>query len=152
VYSWGISLALIAGGLLLLVAGGRLCIGGAVALARHLDLSEKFIGSTIVAAGTSLPELATSAMAAYRRHSDIAVGNVIGSNIFNILAILGISTVIRPAPYPAAFNADIVILVGATLVLFFVMFTGKRHRLDRWEAVLMLFGYGGYLAYLLYLR
>jgi len=152
VYSWGASLTLIAGGLVLLVAGGRLCVGGAVALARQLALSEKFIGSTIVAAGTSLPELATSAVAAYRRRSDIAVGNIVGSNIFNILAILGLSAVIRPAPYPAAFNADAYILVGATLFLFLVMFTGKRHRLDRWEAGLMLIGYAGYVSYLLYLR
>lgn len=152
VYSWGISLSLIVGGLLLLVAGGRLCVEGAVALARQLDLSEKFIGSTIVAAGTSLPELATSAMAAYRKHSDIAVGNIVGSNIFNIMAILGVSAVIRPAPYPATFNADMYILIGATLLLLLVMFTGKRHRLDRWEAVLMLLGYAGYVSYLLYLR
>lgn len=152
VYSWGASLALIAGGLVLLVAGGRLCVGGAIALARQLALSEKFIGSTIVAAGTSLPELATSAVAAYRRRCDIAVGNIVGSNIFNILAILGLSAVIRPAPYPAAFNADTYILVGATLLLFLVMFTGKRHRLDRWEAGLMLIGYAGYVSYLLYLR
>jgi len=152
VYSWGVSLAFIAGGLLLLVAGGRLCVGGAVALARQLSLSEKFIASTIVAAGTSLPELATSAVAAYRRHSDIAVGNIVGSNIFNILAILGVSAVIRPAPYPAAFNADTYVLAGATLFLFLVMFTGKRHRLDRWEAGLMLIGYASYVGYLLYLR
>ena len=104
VYSWGVSLSLIAGGLVLLVAGGRLCVEGAVGLARQLNLSEKFIASTIVAAGTSLPELATSAMAAYRKRCDIAVGNIVGSNIFNILAILGVSAVIRPAPYPVVFQ------------------------------------------------
>ncbi len=152
VYSWGISAALILGGLLLLVAGGRLCVEGAVALARQLNLSEKFIGATVVAAGTSLPELATSAIAAYRKHSDIAVGNVVGSNIFNILAILGVSAVIRPAPYPASFNADLYVLTAATLLLLLVMFTGKRHKLDRWEASLMLAGYAGYVGYLLYLR
>lgn len=152
VYSWGISAALIVGGLLLLVAGGRLCVEGAVALARQLNLSEKFIGATVVAAGTSLPELATSAIAAYRKHSDIAVGNVVGSNVFNILAILGVSAVIRPAPYPASFNADLYVLTAATLLLLLVMFTGKRHKLDRWEASLMLAGYAGYVGYLLYLR
>ncbi len=152
VYSWGVSAALILGGLLLLVAGGRLCVEGAVALARQLNLSEKFIGATVVAAGTSLPELATSAIAAYRKHSDIAVGNVVGSNIFNILAILGVSAVVRPAPYPASFNADLYVLTAATLLLLLVMFTGKRHKLDRWEASLMLAGYAGYVGYLLYLR
>jgi cation:H+ antiporter len=152
VYSWGVSAALIVGGLLLLVAGGRLCVEGAVALARQLNLSEKFIGATVVAAGTSLPELATSALAAYRKHSDIAVGNIVGSNIFNILAILGVSAVVRPAPYPASFNADMYVLTAATLLLLLVMFTGKRHKLDRWEASLMLAGYAGYVGYLLYLR
>jgi cation:H+ antiporter len=152
VYSWGVSAALIVGGLLLLVAGGRLCVEGAVALARQLNLSEKFIGATVVAAGTSLPELATSAIAAYRKHSDIAVGNIVGSNIFNILAILGVSAVVRPAPYPASFNADMYVLTAATLLLLLVMFTGKRHKLDRWEASLMLAGYAGYVGYLLYLR
>ncbi len=151
-YSWGVSLVFIAGGLVLLVAGGRLCVEGAVALARQLHLSEKLIGCTIIAAGTSLPELAASVVAAYRKHTDIAVGNIIGSNIFNVLAILGVSAVVRPAPYPAAFNADVYALIGATLFLFLVMFTGKRHRLDRWEAALMLTGYGGYVGYLLYAR
>jgi cation:H+ antiporter len=152
VYSWGRSLALIAGGLALLAAGGRLCVSGGVSLARQSDLSEKFIASTIMAAGTSLPELATSAVAAYRRHSDIAVGNIVGSNVFNILAILGVSAVIRPAPYPAAFNVDMSILIAATLLLFVVMFTGRRHTLDRWEAGLMLLGYVGYVGYLMYGR
>ncbi len=129
-----------------------MCVEGAVALARQLNLSEKLIGCTIIAAGTSLPELATSAVAAYRKISDIAVGNIIGSNIFNILAILGVSSVIRPAPYPHSFNADVYILIAATLFLFLVMFTGKRHKLDRWEAALMLVGYCAYVGYLLYYR
>lgn len=152
VYSWGLSLAFIAGGLVLLVAGGRLCVSGAVALARQLNLSEKVIGCTIVAAGTSLPELATSAVAAYRRHSDIAVGNIVGSNIFNVLAILGVSAVIRPVAYPAAFNADMYVVIATTMFLFLVMFTGQKHRLDRWEAAVMLLGFGGYVSNLLYYR
>jgi len=152
VYSNEISLALIVAGLALLTVGGRLCVGGAVALARQLDLSEKLISSTILAIGTSLPELATSAVAAYRRRSDIAVGNIVGSSIFNILAVLGLSAVIRPVQYPPIFNGDMYILIAATLFLFLVMFTGRRHRLDRWEAALMLGGYVGYVAYLLYLR
>ncbi|MBM4024594.1 MAG: sodium:calcium antiporter, partial [Planctomycetes bacterium] len=110
------------------------------------------ISSTILAIGTSLPELATSAVAAYRRRSDIAVGNIVGSSIFNILAVLGLSAVIRPVQYPPIFNGDMYILIAATLFLFLVMFTGRRHRLDRWEAALMLGGYVGYVAYLLYLR
>lgn len=152
VYSLPVALTCIAAGLVLLVIGARLCISGAVVLARLLHVSEKFIGCTILAAGTSLPELATSAVAAYRRHCDIAVGNVVGSNIFNILAILGVSAVIRPAQYQTSFNVDTLILIGATLILFVVMFTGGRRRLDRWEALILLGAYGGYTAYLLYLR
>lgn len=151
-YSWGLSLAMILGGLLLLVLGGKLCVSGAVALARQLHLSEKFIGCTIIAGGTSLPELATSAVATYRKRSDIAIGNIVGSNIFNILAVLGVSAVIRPTPYPSSFNVDIYVLIGASVFLFLVMFTGKRHKLDRWEAAIMLAGYCGYVGYLLHYR
>ena len=132
--------------------GGQLCIKGAVAMAERLHLSEKFIGCTILAAGTSLPELATSAVAAYRRHSDIAIGNIIGSNIFNILAILGVSVTIRPAAYPPLFNIDMCFLIAGTVFLFVVMFLGTRRKLDRWQAVLMLIGYCAYTAYLLHCR
>jgi len=152
VYSVAVSTLLIIGGLGALFAGGKLCLVGAVELARNFGLSEKFIASTIMAAGTSLPELATSSVAAYRRRCDIAVGNIVGSNVFNILAILGVSAVIRPAVYNPAFNVDLCILIVATVILYLAMFTGKRHRLDRWEAVLMLLGYIGYVMYLLYLR
>jgi len=152
VYSSRASLVLVVVGLAMLAVGGRLCVGGAVSLARHLDLSEKFIASTIIAIGTSLPELATSAVAAVRKHSDIAIGNIVGSSVFNILGILGVSAVIRPAPYPEGFNADMGILIAATAFLFVTMFTGGRHKLDRWEAGLMLLGYAGYIGYLLCLR
>ena len=152
VYSVAVSTLLIIGGLGALFAGGKLCLVGAVELARNFGLSEKFIASTIIAAGTSLPELATSSVAAYRRRCDIAVGNIVGSNVFNILAILGVSAVIRPAVYNPAFNVDLCILIVATVILYLAMFTGKRHRLDRWEAVLMLLGYIGYVMYLLCLR
>ncbi|HNY79915.1 MAG: calcium/sodium antiporter [Sedimentisphaerales bacterium] len=151
-YSLASSLLFVTGGLGLLALGARLSLNGAVAMGRLLNVSEKFIGCTIVAAGTSLPELATSSVAAYRRHSDIAVGNVVGSNIFNILWILGLSAVIRPAQYQNSFNIDMTALIGATLVLFLVMFTGQKHHLDRWEALLLIMGYAGYTGYLLYFR
>ncbi|HET6426979.1 MAG TPA: calcium/sodium antiporter [Phycisphaerae bacterium] len=151
-YSLGTSLLLVAIGTGALVVGGRFCLDGAVAVARQLGLSQKFIGCTILAGGTSLPELATSAVAAARRRCDIAVGNVVGSNIFNILAILGASSVIRPAVYSQAFNVDLYVLLGASVLLFVTMFTGTRRRLDRWEAAIMLAGYVGYVAYLLHRR
>ena len=135
-------------GLAGLVGGGKLVVDNAVAMAQSLGVSEKIIGLTIVAAGTSLPELATSVVAAMRKNTDIAIGNIIGSNIFNIFLILGVSGLIRPLAYNASFNTDLYILAGGTIFLFLAMFTGKRHRLDRWEAILLLVVYLGYTGYL----
>ena len=149
VFSMSWSLIFLAAGLGGLIGGGKLCVDGAVGLAKQFGLSEKFIGCTIVAAGTSLPELATSVVAAIRRRSDIAIGNVVGSNVFNVLCILGVSATIRPAPYNPLFNVDFAILIAGSLLLFGAMFSGGRHRLDRWEAALLLAGYGGYTAWLL---
>lgn len=139
---------LIAGGFAGLIAGGQLVVNNSIGLATTLGVSEKIIGLTIVAAGTSLPELVTSVVAALKKNSDIAIGNVIGSNVFNILLILSISSFIRPIHFNPNFNLDIAILLGGTLFLFIAMFTGKRKKLDRWEASLLL---GFYLVYTVYL-
>lgn len=144
---WKMTL-LIIGGLAALIAGGRLVVSSAVDIARVLGMSEKIIGLTIVAAGTSLPELATSVVAAIKKNNDIAVGNIIGSNIFNIFFILGVSAVINPVTFKTAFNTDLLLLTFGTLLLFFAMFTGKKHKLDRWEAILLLAIYIGYTVYL----
>ncbi len=144
---WKMAL-LIVGGLAALIAGGRLVVTSAVDIARVMGMSEKLIGLTIVAAGTSLPELATSVVAAIKKNNDIAVGNIIGSNIFNIFLILGLSSVINPVIYSPAFNIDLILLTIGTLLLFFAMFTGKKHKLDRWEAILLLAIYIGYTVYL----
>jgi len=135
-------------GLAGLVGGGKLVVDNAVAMAQSLGVSEKIIGLTIVAAGTSLPELATSVVAAMRKNTDIAIGNIIGSNIFNVFLILGVSGLIRPLSFNASFNTDLYILAGGTIFLFLAMFTGKKHRLDRWEAVVLLLVYLGYTGYL----
>jgi cation:H+ antiporter len=111
-------------------------------------MSERLIGLTIVSVGTSLPELATSAVAAYRGNSDLAIGNVVGSNIFNILFILGVTGLIHPINFNVQLNFDIYILMIATLVLLVFMFTMGRRKLDRWEAFMLL---GGYLTYTVYL-
>jgi cation:H+ antiporter len=103
-------------------------------MAESFGVSEKIIGLTIVAAGTSLPELATSVVAVLKRNNDIAVGNVIGSNIFNILLILPVSAIIRPVMYKIEFNTELFVLAGGTIFLFIAMFTGERKKLDRWEA------------------
>jgi cation:H+ antiporter len=136
-------------GLAGLVGGGRLVVINAVAMATTLGISQKIIGLTIVAMGTSLPELATSVVAAMKKNNDIAVGNIIGSNIFNIFLILGISSVLNPVSYNIAFNTDIILLVAGTLFLFIAMFTGKKKKLDRWESALLLLIYVAYTVYLI---
>lgn len=145
----GISLLLIAIGLVFLVLGSRLVVDNAVKVAQYLGASEKLIGITIVSAGTSLPELITSVLAAFRKKSDIAIGNIIGSNIFNIFLILGVSSLITPIKYNSSFNFDIILLIGSTILLFVFMFSGKKYKLDRWESALLLIGYIGYITYLL---
>ena len=141
---WGLIIIGLAG----LVGGGKLVVDNAVAMAQSLGVSEKIIGLTIVAAGTSLPELATSAMAAYRKQSDIAIGNVVGSNIFNIFLILGISSTVNPLPFHPDSSMDIAMTILASLILFIVLFIGKKHVLQRWQGGLMLFIYVSYLSYL----
>ncbi len=136
-------------GLAGLVIGGRLLVTTAVDMATTFGMSEKLIGLTIVAAGTSLPELATSVVAAFKKNSDIAVGNIIGSNIFNLFFILATSAVIRPIVYDTVFDLDLYILAGGTIFVFIAMFTGKKKKLDRWEAAILLVSYIAYLVYVI---
>lgn len=136
-------------GLTGLIIGGQLVVNHSIAVAKELGLSEKIIGLTIVAAGTSLPELVTSVVAALKKNSDIAIGNVIGSNIFNISLILGLSAAFNPIQYNSNFNTDIYILIGGTIFLLLAMYTGKRKSLDRWEAFVFLAFYISYTVYLI---
>ena len=137
-------------GLAFLVGGGRLVVTNSISIAENLGISQTIIGLTIIAAGTSLPELATSITAAIKGKSDIAVGNVIGSNIFNISYILGMSALIRPVVYQLHFNFELYLLGAGTLLLFIAMFSGKTKKLDRWEAGLLFMVYIGYTIYLIY--
>ncbi len=128
-------------GLFGLILGGKLVVNSAIIMASSFGVSEKIIGLTIVAAGgTSLPGgkkknlLATSVVAVLKKNNDIAVGNVIGSNIFNILLILPVSAIIRPVMYKIEFNTELFVLAGGTIFLFIAMFTGEKKKLDRWEA------------------
>jgi cation:H+ antiporter len=125
-------------GLAGLVGGGKLVIDNAVEIAKALGVSERIIGLTIIAAGTSLPELATSVVAAIKKKADIAVGNIIGSNIFNIFLILSVSSLIIPLNYDLIFNFDLYFLAGGTILLFVFMFTSRKYKLDRWEAAVLL--------------
>jgi cation:H+ antiporter len=136
-------------GLAFLILGGRLVVVNSVKIASALGISQTIIGLTIVAAGTSLPELATSVVAAFKRNNDIAIGNIIGSNIFNIFFILGVSAIIKPVDYNIKFNFDLALLGIGTLLLFVAMFSGKKKKLDRWEAGVLLLIYIGYTIYLI---
>lgn len=138
----------IAGGLAGLVFGGKLVVDNAIAIAQTLGVSERMISLTIVSAGTSLPELATSAVAAYRKKSDLAVGNIVGSNIFNIFLILGVSAVVSPVAYSLVFNESLYLLMAGTVLTFLFMFVGKRKILDRWQSAILLAIFLGYMVYL----
>jgi len=150
VIKWSTSIFMVLAGLAALTLGGKWVVDGAIAVAKYFDLSEALIGLTIVAVGTSLPELATSAVAAYKRNADIAVGNIVGSNIFNIFWILGLSAILRPLPFSPALNTDVLVGLVATIILFMFMFIGKKHTLERWQGFLFIALYFIYVAYLIY--
>ncbi len=146
-YSLWRSCLMIGGGLLGLVVGGKWIVDGAVAIASSFGVSEALIGLTVIAVGTSLPELATSVVAAYKKDVDIAVGNIVGSNIFNIFWILGVSALIRPLPFSQTLMSDMLVTVIATFLLFASLFIGKRHILERWQGICFIALYVGYVTY-----
>lgn len=145
-YSGWVTISLIIVGLGLLISGSRALIIGAVGIAHFYQIPESIVGLTVVALGTSLPEMTISIIAALRRHADVAVGNILGSNIFNILGILGITAVFTPTPLaPRVVSFDQWVMFIAALVLVVFLFTGRR--LTRFEGAVLLAGYGGYLAF-----
>jgi cation:H+ antiporter len=141
------SVLLVVSGLAGLCFGGDWIVEGAVKLAYKLGISQSVVGLTIVAVGTSLPELATSTVAAHKGKPDIAVGNVVGSNIFNIFFVLGVSSIIKPIPFQSRSNIDIGIVILASMLLFTFMFTGQKRSIDRWEGIVSLVLYGAYLVF-----
>jgi cation:H+ antiporter len=146
---WLIQLGYILGGLVLLGLGSRWLVVSATTIARAIGISELVIGLTIVAAGTSLPELATSIVASLRGERDIAVGNIVGSNIFNILAVLGLSSLVAPEGIPVSMSAlrfDIPVMLGVAIACLPIFFTGQL--ISRWEGLALL---GYYMAYATYL-
>jgi cation:H+ antiporter len=148
-YAWAINLGLIIAGLVLLVVGSNFLVEGAVTLARALGISELVIGLTVVAVGTSLPELATSILAAIKGERDIAVGNIVGSNIFNLLCVLGLASMVAPAAIAVSPNAlafDFPVMIAVAIACLPIFFSG--YRINRWEGLLFL---GYYVAYTLYL-
>lgn len=138
-----ISIAVVSG-LALLIVGSQVLLKGAVAVAESFGVSEAVIGLTLVAVGTSLPELSISVIAALRRHADVAIGNILGSNIFNILGILGVSALLQPLPiHERILNFDQWVMLGTALLLMLFIYTGSR--LNRLEGAVLLLGYGVYL-------
>lgn len=135
------------GGLALIIAGSNVTVGAATSIATYAGLSERFIGLTIVALGTSLPELFTSVAAARRGNADIAIGNIVGSNIFNILFVVGLSSLIIDIPFASAFNFDTYVALGAAVLLLLCVL--RTQRLQRWAGALMLVCYAVYLGYIL---
>jgi len=144
---WSASLLVLLG-VLLLAGGAQATVTGAVELARLMGWSERLIGLTIVSVGTSLPEVVASALSLYRGRADVSVGNVIGSNLFNILMILGVSGFITPLPVQEAiYSSDCYWMLGVTLLLFPVMFTGRK--ISQLEGGILLIVYGTYLTLLI---
>jgi len=139
-----LAVAMVTGGILLLVLGGELMIGAAVTLARAFGISEVVIGLTLVAVGTSLPELATSVVAALRRHSAISLGNILGSNLYNILAILGVSSLLAPVPIaPEIARVEMWVMAGFAAFLLPALASG---RVGRGLGAVMIAGYAAYVA------
>lgn len=148
-YSYPVSMTLIVGGIVMLTLGGHWAVEGAIAFATMFGLSEALIGLTVVALGTSLPELVTSAMAAMKKNSDIAIGNIIGSNVFNIFWVLGLSALIRPLEFSTILNYDILIFGVAMTILLLFMFVGKKNILQRWQGAILVALYVIYIIYLI---
>lgn len=137
------------GGLIGLSIGGKFVIDGASSIAQIYGVSQNLIALTIVSVGTSLPELVTSVIAIRKGHSDLAIGNIIGSNIFNLFFVLATSAVIRPLPFAFANIMDAFFVMSATLILFIVLFIGKRHVIERWSGIVFLVMYAGFLTFVL---
>jgi cation:H+ antiporter len=149
-YAWAINLGLLVIGLGLLVGGANLLVEGAVELARAFGLSELVIGLTVIAIGTSLPELATSLIAVLKGERDIAVGNIVGSNLFNLLAVLGLTALVSPTAVPVAANAlafDFPVMIAVAIACLPIFFNG--YRISRWEGTLFVCFYLLYTLYLI---
>ena len=141
------ALCLILGGLVGLIVGGELIVKSAVDLATRMGVSEAIIGLTIVALGTSLPELATSVIAAAKHNSDIALGNVFGSNIFNVFFVLATSATVRPLPAYDGIELDACMAALGSIIVWLAVKTNHERKVQRWAGALLLLVYGGYLAY-----
>ncbi len=147
----GLSILMLLGGFAGLIGGGKFMVDAAIEIAQSWGVSEGIIGLTVVAAGTSFPELVVSIMAARKGSADMAIGNVVGSNVFNVFFVLGISATVRPIPFnPNANNMDIVVTALGCLMVVAFVFLGEGRKISRGEGTALTFGYVAYIAYLIY--
>ncbi len=142
---WGKTILALIAGIIGLYIGGELVSRNAQILAKQWGMSESTIGLTVVATATSLPELITSIVAALKKNSGIAIGNVLGSNILNIFIVLGISALITPLPFDPMMNKQLMILFAANILMLMFVFTGKGRKISRWEGALLTLGYVGFM-------
>ncbi len=133
-----------------LIAGGKFFVDSATRIAHMIGVSDKFIAITILAGGTSAPELATCIVAAVKKKGQLALGNIIGSNIFNLLLILGCAGLVQPISFGSIDLVDAGVLLGSVLLLMLSLFTGKKDRIDRWEGAILTLAWLGYMAWLIY--
>jgi cation:H+ antiporter len=143
------SFLLVVVGITGLILGGQITIQGAVGIAELFGLSQNLIGLTIIAVGTSLPELVASIVASRKGNTDIAIGNIVGSNIFNILWTLGLTSLITPIAFTPDNSLDISFAMMAILLMFTLLWNGERHKIDRWQGSILLFVYISYLGYVI---
>ena len=149
---WGKTILALVAGIAGLYVGGELVSSNAQILAKSWGMDEGTIGLTVVATATSLPELITSIVAALKKNSGIAIGNVLGSNIMNIFMVLGVSAIITPLPFEAMMNKQLIILFVANILMLLFVFTGKGRKISRWEGVLLTLGYVGFMWFSLAMR
>ena len=142
---WGKTIIALIAGIIGLYIGGELVSRNAQNLAKNWGMSESTIGLTVVATATSLPELITSIVAALKKNSGIAIGNVLGSNILNIFIVLGVSSIITPLPFEPMMNKQLMILFAANIFMLMFVFTGKGRKISRWEGALLTLGYVGFM-------
>ena len=150
--SWGKTILALIAGIIGLYVGGELVSRNAQILAKNWGMSESTIGLTVVATATSLPELITSIVAALKKNSGIAIGNVLGSNILNIFMVLGVSSIITPLPFEPMMNKQLMILFAANVLMLMFVFTGKGRKISRWEGALLTLGYVGFMWFSLAVR
>ena len=149
---WGKTIIALIAGIAGLYIGGELVSRNAQILAKNWGMSESTIGLTVVATATSLPELITSIVAALKKNSGIAIGNVLGSNILNIFMVLGVSSIITPLPFEPIMNKQLMILFAANILMLLFVFTGKGRKLSRFEGALLTLGYVGFMWFSLVVR